>query len=480
MLDTIYHRSLPHLDFGESSVLVVGDVMLDRYWQGSTERKSPEATVPVVRVSDQSMRIGGAGNVAVNITSLGAQAKLLSVYGMDAAGDDLFSLLKQYGVGDACVRSDRVETTTKLRILSQHQQLIRLDFETHSSAFDSQSVFENYNGLLDQSDLVVLSDYGKGIVTDAGRFISAASERGIRVLVDPKVRDFMVYQGAHLVTPNKKEFELAAGETNSQGHLEEKAANLIEQCELGGLLVTQGDKGMTLVMRGQTPVQFPTFAQEVFDVTGAGDTVIAALAVGLSSGLSVEDSVHMACVAAGIVVGRVGTSSVSREDLLRAEQLNTENLSNAKVSAESDLLAFVEQARLQDRRIVMTNGCFDLLHSGHVRYLEQAAQLGDILIVAVNSDDSVTRLKGDGRPINNLEERMSILAGLASVDKVVSFDQMTPQDLICKVRPDVLVKGGDYQVEEIAGRECAGEVRLIYFIEGRSTSQTVDRIRNST
>lgn len=479
MLDTIYHKSLPLMDFSHSTVLVVGDVMLDRYWQGSTQRISPEAPVPVVLVNDQSMRIGGAGNVAVNITSLGSSARLLSVYGEDEAGSDLANLLREYGVNDHCLRTDKVATTTKLRILSQHQQLIRLDFETPAVHIDNSALLEQFVSLLEHSDLVVLSDYGKGIISDAQSYITAANRQQKKVLVDPKYKDFMRYAGAYLITPNKKEFEDVVGPLEDQSHLEQKAQQVVQQCDLGGLLITQGDKGMTLVMDAQNPVHFPTLAQEVYDVTGAGDTVIAALATGLSSGMTVEDSVHLSSVAAGIVVGRVGTSFVSQDDLLKAEHISNENLSDRKIMSPDEVSAFVRQAKLQNKKIVMTNGCFDLLHSGHVSYLEQAAQLGDILIVAINSDASVQRLKGSNRPINGLHERMSILAGLASVDKVVSFEEDTPENVICLIEPDILVKGGDYEVEQIAGRECAKEVQLISFIEGKSTSNTVKKIRNT-
>lgn len=467
------------MDFSQSSVLVVGDVMLDRYWQGSTQRISPEAPVPVVLVNDQSMRIGGAGNVAVNIASLGANANLLSVYGEDDAGTDLADLFKVYGVEDHCLRSPHVATTTKLRVLSQHQQLIRLDFETPAAEIDAEALLARFNSLLGTSDLVVLSDYGKGIIADARAFIAASIKQNKKVLVDPKYKDFMRYAGAYLITPNKKEFEDVVGPLTDQSDLEQKAQQVVQQCNLGGLLITQGDKGMTLVMDGQKPVHFPTLAQEVYDVTGAGDTVIASLAAGLSSGMAVEESVHLSSVAAGIVVGRVGTSFVSQEDLLKAEHISTESLSDRKILSQDGLSQFVKQAKLQHKKIVMTNGCFDLLHSGHVNYLEQAAQLGDILIVAVNSDQSVQQLKGENRPINGLQERMAILAGLASVDKVVSFEEDTPEKLICLLKPDILVKGGDYDVEEIAGRQCAGSVQLISFIEGKSTTNTVKKIKGS-
>ncbi len=479
MQDTIYHKPLPELEFSSSRVMVVGDVMLDRYWQGGTERISPEAPVPVVKVNDQSMRVGGAGNVAVNITSLGAQARLLSVTGKDADGDDLSGLLERSGVINHCIQDNRVATTTKLRVLSQHQQLIRLDFEQTLRGFDFNVLFDVYEKLLDDVNVVVLSDYGKGVVSDPQPFIQTANDCQVKVLVDPKYKDFMMYQGAYLITPNKKEFEAFAGICHTQSELEEKAIAVINKCQLGGLLVTQGDNGMTLIMQGKIPIHFPTSAQDVFDVTGAGDTVIAALATALSSGMRVQDATRLSSVAAGVVVGRVGTAVVTLEDIQQSAQIAGGLFSHKKIMSQDELLAFVETARLQNKKVVMTNGCFDLLHSGHVEYLEQAAQLGDILIVAVNSDLSVKQLKGEGRPINTLAQRMSVLAGLASVTKVVAFSDETPENLICRIKPDILVKGGDYRVEQVAGRDCAGEVRLISLVDGCSTSNTVEKIMSN-
>ncbi len=476
MQDTIYHQALPELDFSGSRVMVVGDVMLDRYWQGGTERISPEAPVPVIKVDDQSVRVGGAGNVAVNVTALGASARLLSITGKDADGDDLSGLLESSGVINHCIQDKRVATTTKLRVLSQHQQLIRLDFEHTLQDIDLGVLFDAYKSLLAEVNVVVLSDYGKGVLSDPQAFIQLAGDHRVKVLVDPKYKDFMMYQGAYLITPNKKEFEAFAGACHTQSELEEKAVAVIDKCQLGGLLVTQGDNGMTLIMQGQTPVHFPASAQDVFDVTGAGDTVIAAVATALSSGMTVQDATRLSSVAAGIVVGRVGTAVVTLDDIHQSAQLAGGQFSQKKISSQDELLAFVETARLQNKKVVMTNGCFDLLHSGHVEYLEQAAQLGDILIVAVNSDLSVKQLKGEGRPINSLAQRMSVLAGLASVTRVVAFSGETPENLICRIKPDVLVKGGDYRVEQIAGRDCAGEVRLISLVDGCSTSNTIEKI----
>lgn len=474
-MDTLYTKPLPPMNFSECKVLVVGDVMLDSYWQGSTERISPEAPVPVVRIKDQSMRVGGSGNVAVNITALGGTAYLIGLVGQDKAAEDLSRLLVEQGVNDRCIQDESIPTITKLRVLSQHQQLIRLDFEDTVRKIPPLQLHQKFDALLSQVNVVVISDYAKGTVSDAAKLIQKALEKGLKVLVDPKKDDFSDYRGAYLITPNKKEFEAVAGPCATQSELELKAQELIGQYALGGLLVTQGEQGMTLIMSGKEPVHFPTHAMEVYDVTGAGDTVIAAVAAGISSGMEIEQAVHLSCVAAGIVVGRVGTAKVTQADILKMEQLSYPQ--RQKLCTTEEVLDFVKHARNSKKRIVMTNGCFDLLHAGHVQYLEQAAQLGDVLIVAVNSDASVKELKGESRPINALAERMTVLAGLSSVTRVVAFDQQTPEQLICEIKPDVLVKGGDYQVDQIAGRQCAEEVVLISLVAGQSTTNIVTKIK---
>jgi D-beta-D-heptose 7-phosphate kinase/D-beta-D-heptose 1-phosphate adenosyltransferase len=470
------------LDFSNANVLVFGDVMLDSYWQGATRRISPEAPVPVVHVSDQSSRIGGSGNVAMNVTSLGAQASLLALLGDDEAGRELQSLLQQSGIHNLTEIDPRIPTTTKLRVLSQHQQLIRLDFEKPHHEVDLTGLVAAFERALEDVGIVILSDYGKGLLNDAQPFIQLANARNVPLLVDPKKTDFENYSGAFLLTPNRQEFETVAGSWSSQDELADKAGRIIDECKLGGLLVTQGGDGMTLMMKGEGAQHFPAHAKEVYDVTGAGDTVIASLATGMASGLSVPDAVHLSCQAAGIVVGRVGTATVSVEDLQALEEntaIRKTPLDN-KIHNQDTLLNKLEELRQQGQKIIFTNGCFDLLHAGHVRYLEQAAALGDVLIVAVNSDDSVRQLKGESRPINALQDRRQILAGLSSVDLVVGFSEPTPQKLICAIKPDVLVKGGDYSIDEIAGRECAGEVVLIDFVDGKSTTSIIQKISAAT
>jgi len=476
MPDTIYNKPISSLVIAKARVLVVGDIMLDRYWQGTTDRISPEAPVPVVKINDQSMRVGGAGNVAVNITSLGGKVFLIGMVGEDEAAKDLSKLLLDCDVADHSVSDSSISTTIKLRVLAQHQQLIRLDFEADVSHVNQKKIDTTFCKLLKKVNVLVLSDYGKGVVNDTSKFIKKAGDEGVKVIIDPKKTDFSEYAGAYLVTPNKKEFEAVVGLCDGQETLEIKARELIAQHNFGGLLVTQGEQGMTLIMKDEVAVHFPTHAREVFDVTGAGDTVIASLAAGISSGMKVADAVHLSCVAAGIVVGRIGTAKVTQEDILSINYpvMN----STQKILSDSQLVEVIIKARHNGKKIVLTNGCFDILHSGHVQYLEQAASLGDVFIVAVNSDDSVKKLKGEERPINTLDDRVSVLSSLASINFVVSFNEETPERLICLIKPDILVKGGDYKVEEIAGRQCAKEVQLISFLDGHSTSKTISKIKD--
>ncbi len=468
-----------NLDFSNVNILVVGDVMLDSYWQGKTERISPEAPVPVVHVNDRSWRVGGSGNVAVNVTSLGANARLLAMMGDDSDGQRLAELLSQSDIENHCLIDHKIPTTNKLRVLSQHQQLIRLDFEQVLIELDIQPMLDIYDSLVEKSSVVVLSDYGKGLLKQTLPFILRANKSNVPVLIDPKKNSFEDYKGAYLLTPNQKEMEIVVGKWSDQADLINRSQQVIGECDPSGLLVTQGGDGMTLIMKGQTAEYFPAHAQEVYDVTGAGDTVIATLATGLGSGMSIQDSVFLSCKAAGIVVGRVGTASVSVEDLENLERSSSNKLSpiQQKIVDKKDISSTVDFYKKQGKKIVFTNGCFDLLHAGHVRYLEKASALGDVLIVAVNSDDSVTQLKGKSRPINPLQDRMELLAGLASVDLVIDFTEDTPENLICSIKPDILVKGGDYKVDEIAGRQCVEEVILIDFVTGKSTSSMVKKIR---
>ena len=465
--------------FDTAQVLVVGDVMLDRYWYGSTSRISPEAPVPVVKVGHTEDRIGGAGNVALNIASLGSGVSLVAIVGRDEAAVSLRSRLDSAGIHCDFQVSDNDPTITKLRVISRSQQLLRVDFEEGFGAADASELTTRTSVLLEGVRGLVLSDYGKGALRDPGALIAVAKARQVPVLVDPKGTDFSRYHGATLLTPNLHEFEAVAGSSSSEQELVAKGLDLIATLELEALLVTRGDQGMTLIRPGHQALHLPARAREVFDVTGAGDTVISVLAASLAAGVDIAAAVALANIAAGIVVGKLGTATVSGPELRRA--LKQEQGSERGVVNDEQLLVDLEVARAHGERIVFTNGCFDILHAGHVGYLEQARQLGDRLVVAVNGDQSVRRLKGEGRPINPVERRMAVLAGLEAVDWVVSFDDDTPERLLALLKPDILVKGGDYAKESVVGWQIVegygGEVRALDFLDNCSTTAIVEKVR---
>ena len=465
--------------FNHANVLVLGDVMLDRYWFGATHRISPEAPVPVVRVQQNEERAGGAANVAMNIASLNVPVQLLGLIGQDETGCALTSLLQQQGIHCNFVQLNTHPTITKLRILSRHQQLLRLDFEENFHHVQSDALLQKLTHSVKDYGALVLSDYGKGTLNDVQQMIQIARNAGVPVLIDPKGTDFQRYQGATLLTPNMSEFEAVVGPCQSEEEIIEKGLQLISTINLTALLITRSEKGMTLLRPNQPAFHLPTEAKEVFDVTGAGDTVISVLATALADGRSLEEACYLANVAAGIVVGKLGTSTVSIVELENA--IHGRTSTGFGVMSEEELKAAVQLAKNRGEKIVMTNGCFDILHPGHVSYLENARKLGDRLIVAVNTDHSVKRLKGENRPINDLHTRMAVLAGLSSVDWLVAFDEDTPQRLIGEILPDLLVKGGDYQPEEIAGSkevwENGGEVKVLNFENGCSTTNVINKIR---
>ncbi|HHE3586783.1 TPA: bifunctional D-glycero-beta-D-manno-heptose-7-phosphate kinase/D-glycero-beta-D-manno-heptose 1-phosphate adenylyltransferase HldE [Pasteurella multocida] len=466
-------------EFKQAKVLVLGDVMLDRYWFGATNRISPEAPVPVVRVQDNEERAGGAANVAMNIAALNVPVKLLGLTGRDETGLALESLLAKSRIECDFVQLHTHPTITKLRILSRHQQLLRLDFEEDFQNVTSDALLQKLDSALQNYGALVLSDYGKGTLNQVQKMIQLARQANIPVLIDPKGTGFERYRGATLLTPNMSEFEAVVGKCDSEEEIIEKGLKLIEQIDLSALLVTRSEKGMTLLRPNQPAFHLATEAKEVFDVTGAGDTVISVLATGLADGRSFEEACYLANVAAGIVVGKLGTSTVSTVELENA--IHGRSNTGFGIMNEAELKRVVAQAKARGEKIVMTNGCFDILHPGHVSYLENARKLGDRLIVAVNSDDSVKRLKGETRPINDLQSRMAVLAGLSSVDWLVAFHEDTPQRLIAEVLPDLLVKGGDYKPEDIAGSQevwaSGGDVKVLNFENGCSTSNVISKIQ---
>ena len=465
-------------DFSKLRVLVAGDAMLDEYWFGDTARISPEAPVPVVRTRSAEQRPGGAANVALNVAALGAHSVLAAVVGRDERGDRLAQALEQRGVKCELVRSAELPTIHKLRVFARSQQLLRIDAERslQSCAGEFGALFAK---LLPQAHAVVLSDYAKGTLCRVDELIALARAAGIPVLIDPKGTDFKRYRGAYALTPNRGEFEAVVGPCSDEADLLRKGEALRAELELDLLLVTRGEHGMTLFEQDAEPLTLPTQAREVFDVTGAGDTVIALLGAGVAAGMAPADAAALANLGAGIVVGKIGAATASRGELQRA--LHSQGSGGRGLVDLPELVALVAEAKARGERVVLTNGCFDILHAGHVSYLEEAKSCGDRLVVAVNDDDSVRRLKGASRPINSVADRMAVLAGLASVDWVVPFSEDTPAELIAKVLPDVLVKGGDYRVEQIAGGDTVlksgGEVRVLGFKPGRSTSALIDALR---
>ncbi len=467
--------------FDQTQILVVGDVILDRYWHGAASHISPEAPVPVFKVGQEDDRPGGAGNVSLNIAALGAGASLIGVVGDDGAGQALNRRLSAAGVNTELQISTDKPTITKLRVISRHQQLIRMDFEEPFERADSSDFVAKATALMPKVNVLVLSDYAKGSLYDCQALIALARRHKVPVLVDPKGNDFSRYRGADILTPNLQELEKIVGPCSTEQILVSKSTALMEELNIGALLITRGEQGMSLLRPNQPELHLPARAREVFDVTGAGDTVIAVLAAAVAAKQPLPQAMALANLAAGLVVAKLGTATVSAPELRRA--LLQEAGVERGVVTEEQLLLALEDARSRGERMVFTNGCFDIIHAGHVGYLEEARKLGDRLIVAVNDDESTRRLKGSGRPINPIERRMAVLAGLEAVDWVVSFGDDTPERLLRLIRPNVLVKGGDYEQGQVVGADIiqaqGGEVQTVRFYDSCSTTGIVNRIRSS-
>lgn len=467
-------------DFTKASVLVVGDIMLDRYWFGDVSRISPEAPVPVVKINQTNERPGGAGNVALNLAKLGVQVTLLGVTGQDKESDFLRKQLTSVNIRTDLISLNDVPTITKLRILSRNQQLLRLDFEEKFLSFDKEVLIRNFQKHIQSVDAVILSDYNKGTLICSQDLIQAAKKANIPIIIDPKGMDFKKYRGANFITPNLKEFEAVMGPCSNEKELLQKSREFLKTYDIETLLLTRGENGMTLISQHEEEFHLPAHAREVFDVTGAGDTVIAVLSAAIAAGSNNIFAVSLANLAASLVVAKLGAAAVSAAELETA--LNQATSVRAGVLNEEQLEKAVHQARTLGKKIVFTNGCFDILHAGHVQYLQQAKLLGDILIVAVNSDESVTQLKGKGRPINTLDHRMAVLAALGVVDWVISFKESSPERLLQKLQPDILVKGGDYTVSQVVGapivQSYGGEVRVLGVIKNTSSSTIIERILN--
>lgn len=475
-------------DFNGGRILVVGDLILDRYLWGEVNRISPESPVPVVLLTKEDEVGGGAANVALNLASLGLKVAVAGYVGHDIFRDRLLAILAQKKINtDGIVSRKNVFTITKTRIIGGRQQMLRIDREdvhTAAEASDEDTLLQAVEKhLAGGTDAVILSDYAKGVLTEplCRKIISAARQHRVPILVDPKGNNFSKYKGATGLSPNRQELATACRtETKPLETLLQAGRKLAAELELDFIAVTLGERGITL-LEGKNILHIPAVAKEVFDVSGAGDTVIATLTAGIAAGLNRAESLHLANLAAGIVVGKIGTATVTKNDLLTA--LSTEQTleQSEKLCSRENILTKVAQWRAKGDRLVFTNGCFDLLHAGHVTYLAAARRLGNRLIVGVNTDRSVKALKGPDRPVIAEEDRARVLCALSAVDAVVLFDEDTPLELIKAIRPEILAKGNDYTIDQVVGaREMAswnGEVALVPLVDGKSSSNIVQAIQ---
>jgi len=458
-------------------IACVGDLMLDRYVYGDVSRISPEAPIPVLRAARTVAMPGGVGNVARNISALGGVARLGAVVGDDAAGAELTALIAaESRIEDALTRPVQAATIVKTRFVSAGQQLLRLDDEAAPVSMDNSDAFAG-------ASVYLLSDYAKGVVGDAliASARAAAQASGAPVVVDPKGHDFARYGAVDVIKPNASELAGATGlPVGTDAEVEAALEALLAATTAKAVIVTRAGKGMSLARRGEPVKHFPGRAREVFDVSGAGDTCLAAIGLALGAGASLETAVEFAILASGVVVGKAGTAVVTPAELIEAELSQHATAAVAKVTPLDELAAEVEAWRRQGLKVGFTNGCFDILHRGHVAYLAQARSWCDRLVVALNTDASVRRLKGEGRPVNDLDSRAVVIGGLASVDRVTSFDDPTPVALIERLRPDVLIKGSDYTREGVVGGDLVeswgGEVRLADFKDGYSTTRTIEKM----
>ncbi len=467
-------------------IVVIGDIILDNYLSGSCDRISPEAPVPVVDVKEEKYTLGGCGNVAANLASLGVEVTLITVLGSDDSSHMVTHMLHDLGINSSgIVFSSYRKTSKKTRVVVNNQQIVRFDVESRNEIEKSEevSLLGALKDALDvgNKDAIILSDYGKGSLTESliQDIIFLASQLNIPVTCDPKGADFSRYRGCTVITPNRKEASLASGlPINDSASLKLAGQMLLKSCDLAFLIITLSEEGLAL-FKGEEIHIIPANVRSVFDVSGAGDTIIAALTFALSQNVDVVEACNFANVAAGIVVGKHGTSVVSRDEIVDLSAVIPLNSSSKYVSKEY-LLAEIKTLKEKGNKIVFTNGCFDILHAGHIRFLEEAASFGDILIVGLNTDASVRRLKGDTRPVNHDQDRASVLGALQSVAYVVPFSEDTPLELISDLLPDVLVKGADYSVDTVVGSDIVlnngGDVRLVDLVDGLSTTNTIVKI----
>lgn len=463
------------------NILVIGDLMIDHYLWGSCERISPEAPVQVVDIAKETTVLGGAGNVVSNLVTLGARVSVCSVIGNDDNGVELISLLKEIDVDVSnIVIQDGRKTSKKSRVIAASQQILRYDKESKEeiSKSSTDTLLNSLISTVCNYDAVILSDYGKGVLTKefCKEVISICNKKSVKVLVDPKGSDYSKYSGAYLLTPNKKEaIQATKIDIKDKESLREALLKMKKDANLTISLITLSEDGIATY--DDEMKLFPTVAKEVFDVTGAGDTVIASIAFAISAGKSIEESAKFANLAAGVVVGKIGSATVTLGEIEEYEATLHKSTSDAHIKSFEEIQTVVKRYKDSGKKVVFTNGCFDILHVGHVKYLQIAKSFGDVLIVGLNSDASVSRLKGPSRPVNIAEDRAYLLAALEAVDFVVPFEEDTPYELIKMIKPDTLVKGGDYEGKSVIGTEFAHELKLVDFVDGKSTTKTIQKIK---
>ncbi len=459
------------------NILVIGDLMVDHYVWGKCDRISPEAPVQVVNVKDESNRLGGACNVAANLISLGAKVSLCGVIGNDDAGKWMIKELDRLHINIQNIIPANRPTTKKSRILISNQQVLRVDREENLSISNEmqEEILNNLSSKIKNFDAIILSDYNKGLLEEnlTRKIIKIARSENVMILVDPKGVDYSKYKNATLLTPNKLEAMQATNiKITDDKSLQDSMQKIKQMCNLDICLVTLSEEGIA-ILDNKKLYKSPTIAREVYDVTGAGDTVIAALGFGLSNGLDIYKACEFANAAAAVVVGKVGSATASMSEII--------SFMHNGAYLDSKILTFDELKiilpTLSDRKVVFTNGCFDILHRGHISYLQKAKELGDVLIIGLNSDSSVKKLKGESRPIHNQDDRATILSALECVDYVIIFDEETPRELVKFIKPDILTKGADYEGKEVIGSEFAKEVVLLEFIQGKSTTNIIEKIK---
>ena len=464
-------------------ILVIGDLMIDHYLWGSCERISPEAPVQVVNVDDENTILGGAGNVVNNLKALGAKVDVISVIGDCEISKELKKLLSDIKVDTKYLITQKNRVPSKKsRIIASQQQVVRYDRES-DEAIDSnaqKNILDTFNRIVGNYACILISDYGKGVLTNklTQSLIKVANKNGKKILVDPKGSNYLKYKGAYLLTPNKKEASVASQITIKDDVSLNKAITWLKsKCNLDVALITLSDQGVA-IYDSELRIH-PTVAREVFDVTGAGDTILASLGFALSCEVDIDKAVEFSNLAAGVVVGKIGSATATIDEIIEYESSLHKSSSEEHIKTLNEITSLCKELKARNKKIVFTNGCFDLIHAGHVRYLETSKTFGDVLIVGLNSNRSVSAIKGKDRPINTQRDRACILAALESVDYVVIFNEDTPYELIKAIKPHILVKGSDYESKKVVGQDFADELKFVEFIKDKSTTKTIERIKKS-